>query len=355
MLRGVICSVLFILVSSLSRPALARDKSDLIVMKNGDRITGEVKKLENGVLQVDLDYVDGSISINWLKVARLESKALFLVQLQDGSVYSANVISREALAGTPVTIEIQPEGQEALVVDRSKVVGMTQTSESLWHRLSGEITLGSSYSKGNSTGQYNIGSELDYQETRWGGKLSYVSNLSSSTGAPIATRNQVDLIAYRLLPWENYFYAGTAGFLQSSVQGIQRQTNVGVGLGRFFKRTNRVRWTVLGGLGWQKANYVQAAENQRSQNIGVALISSSLQVFSFKKTRLDLDVGVAPALTPQTGRLFSKVNASYYLKLFGKIDWNLSFYGNWDTQPPAHLPSSDYGTSTGLSWTFGNK
>jgi len=49
-------------------PAQAKRK-DLVIMKNGDRLTGEVKKLEHGVLYVDLDYVSGSIGLDWLKVA----------------------------------------------------------------------------------------------------------------------------------------------------------------------------------------------------------------------------------------------------------------------------------------------
>jgi len=340
---------------SLVMPASARDKTDVIVMRNGDRITGEVKQLENGVLKVDLDYVDGTISIDWLKVDRLESTALFLVQLQDGSVFTASIVKRETIPGTPVKIEIQPAGRESMTIERSQVVTMTQTSESVWQRLSGSVTLGATYSKGNSTTQYNIGSDLDYLETRWGARATYGSTLSSSTGAPTATRNSVDLLGYRLLPWKNYFYAGTAGLLQSSVQGIERQTNVGISIGRFLRNTNRLRFSVLGGLGWQRANYVASTGPNPVQNTGVALISSNLQVFRFKKTRLNIDAAMAPALTPQTGRIFSKVNAAYYLKLFGEVDWNLSFYGNWDTRPPNHFASSDYGSSTGLSWTFGNK
>jgi hypothetical protein len=343
------------LSASLANLALARDKTDVIVLKNGDRITGEVKKLENGILDVDLDYVDGTLNIDWLKVERLESKALFLVKLQDGTIFSASIVEREALKGTPLTIEIRPEGQESIVVERSTVVQMTQTSESLWHRFSGSISLGATFAKANSTTQYNFGSELDYLATRWGSRLSYGSNLSSSTGASTATRNQVDFIADRLFTRKNYFYAGTAGFLQSTVQGIQRQTNVGFGVGRYLKNTNRVRFSVLAGLGWQRATYVAPPGTNPVQNTGVGLLSTNLQIFSFKKTRLNVDAAMAPALTPEIGRIFSKLNATYYLKLFGKIDWNLSLYGNWDTRPPAQLPSSDYGTRTGLSYTFGNK
>lgn len=62
---------------------LARDKTDLIVLTNGDRLTCEIKKLESGVLYASLDSVDGSISISWSKVARIESKHLFLLQTRN--------------------------------------------------------------------------------------------------------------------------------------------------------------------------------------------------------------------------------------------------------------------------------
>jgi hypothetical protein len=63
---------------------------------------------------------------------------------------------------------------------------------------------------------------------------------------------------------------------------------------------------------------------------------------------------VLPALS-DPGRVRFNTNLTYYVKLFGKVDWNVSFYGNWDTQPPPGLSSSDYGTSSGLSWSFGLK
>jgi len=164
----------------------------------------------------------------------------------------------------------------------------------------------------------------------------------------------VDLTAYRLLSRTNYFVAGSYGLLQSSVQQVDRQTIVAATIGRFLKNTNRVHLTVQGGFGGQRTVYTSSLEENRVQNTTVALVSSNLQVFSFKKSRLDVTGVLVPALG-ESGRLFTKFNAAYYLKLFGKIDWNLSLYGNWDTQPPMNLTGSDYGTSTGLSYTFGNR
>jgi putative salt-induced outer membrane protein YdiY len=323
-------------------------------VNNGDRITGKVKGLQDGVLKVDLDYVDGAISVDWRKVLKLNSNALYIVRLKDGSVHSGKLVSPKTSITAHPQIEISDEQRRPMVVDNSEVVRIVPTSESLLNRFSGSVTSGTQYSKGNSTTQYSIRSELSYRETNWGAGVSYASGLSASTGAKTSTRNEVSFLSYRLLPWKNYFYAGSAGFLQSSVQGIQRQTNLGVGMGRYLKNTNRFRFTIMGGLGWQGTRYVPIAQTQQSQNLAVGLLVANLDAFSFKSTRFNLQASLAPSLT-ESGREFTKINASYYIKIFGKIDWNLSFYGNWDTKPPAHLQNSDYGSTTGLSYTFGNK
>jgi hypothetical protein len=137
------------------------------------------------------------------------------------------------------------------------------------------------------------------------------------------------------------------------VQKISRQTTLGGGIGGFLKNTNRTRVTVLGGLGWQNTKYSQSTTQAR-QNLAAALIGAELNFFIFKKTRLEANAVLLPALT-EPGRVHFTTNESYYLKVFGDISWNLSFYGNWDNEPPPRFPGTDYGTSSGLSWTFGNR
>ncbi len=340
---------------SLAYPVLARERTDVIVMKNGDRITGEVKTMIKGVLTVELDYTDGALSINWLKVARIESGHLFLVQLDNGEVYSAKLVTFETPAGRPVKVELAPEDKAPMSVEQTAITRVTQTSESLLSRFSGAARLGASYSRGNSSTQYNLGLELDYLEPNWGSTLDYESNLQSNSGSSTSTRNQTDLAAYHLMRWRQYFYSGAANFLQSDVQGIKRQIDLGIGVGRYLKNTPRVRWTVRAGPAWKKTNYSEDVQiTHTSQNVAVAFFSTDLHIFTFKRTNLDLTATAAPAFT-ERGRVFSKINTTYYLKLFGKIDWDLSFYGNWDSRPPEHLSGADYGSTTGLSWNFGNK
>src|ERR1700752_5240577 len=61
----------FVLV--LATPLFARDKSDVLIMNNGDHLTCEIKGLSAGILYVSLDYIQGTGSVDWSKVRRLES------------------------------------------------------------------------------------------------------------------------------------------------------------------------------------------------------------------------------------------------------------------------------------------
>jgi hypothetical protein len=107
-------------------------------------------------------------------------------------------------------------------------------------------------------------------------------------------------------------------------------------------------------MAWQSTKYNQNLGPVPTENVAAALIGAEMKFFKFNKTNLDVRVNAFPALT-EPGRIFVNTNATYYIKITGDLSWNVSFYGNWDNQPPPHLSGSDYGTSSGLSFTFGLK
>ena len=330
----------------------ARDTTDLLVMKNGDRLTCVIKRLDAGTLYIGLDYVDGTISVEWSKVARVESSQLFLVRTQSGLIYTGILTTAAASADQVEKIEVAESEDQKVVLDKSQVVDVRQTSEAFWRRFNGDLNMGVSYAKGNNATQYNFGSQAKYQRERWSAQATYSSNLSSNSGSTTSTRNMLSLGGDHMMRWDNYFYGGLANFLQSSVQGIRLQTALGLGIGRFLKNTNRSSIALMGGLAWQSTNYHQSGVQQNAQNVAAALIAADLQFFKFKKTNLRITVDVFPAVS-DPGRVRFNANASYYLKIVGDLSWTFSFYGNWDTRPPSQFAGSDYGSSSGLNWTFG--
>lgn len=345
----ILCSTLL-----FTLPLFAREKSDVIVMNNGDCFTGEIKSLDSGVLYVNLDYIDGTSSVQWSKVQHLESKQLFVVKTEDGSVYSGTLHTMESPAGRPIHIEITESPERAETVEQSQIVDLDQTSDRFWQRFNGQVNSGIMYSKGNQSTQYNLSSSVEYPRERWAAGAALSSSLSSSTGDSAATRNSVAINALRLLRWNSWYYSGLGNFLQSSTQDIRLQTNLSGGIGRYLKNTNHAKISLLAGLAWQNTRYSQSTNSQASPNIAAAIVATELNLFKFDKTNLDVTATVFPALS-QPGRVFFNTNVTYYVKLFRRLTWNVSFYGNWDNQPPSHFSGSDYGTSSGIGWKFGNR
>src|SRR6202007_2932657 len=104
----------------------------------------------------------------------------------------------------------------------------------------------------------------------------------------------------------------------------------------------------------QNTRYQPTTTPIGSQQEAAALIYAKANFFKFSKTNFEGTAVVLPALS-DPGPVRTNLNLTFYQKICGNLDWNVSFYGNWDNQPPPGLNNSDYGTSSGLSWSFGVK
>jgi len=329
-------------------------KTDVLYMKNGDRMTCEIKTMDAGAVYVSLDYVDGTISVEWSRIARVTSPRLFLVELDDGSVFTGRISVHPQEGSDSVLVEVEDVSGNQLVFDKSRIAGLGGTSDTFWGRLNGNVTSGVGYTKGNQTTTYNLSSNISYPRPKWSASLGINSNFSASSGIDASTRNQAQVVAAHLMRWNNWYYTGFASGLQSSEQQIGLQTNLGGGVGRYLKKSSNARISTVGGFVYQATNYEASVTTTTSQDmLGVMLLGTASFV-QFKKTSLTATVSAIPSIS-ELGRFYFNANASYFLKLFGQINWNLSFYGNWDTQPPAGTSGSDYGFNSGLSYTFGNK
>ena len=127
---------------------------DVIVMSNGDHITGEIKGLNAGVLRVDLDYVDGSVSLQWMKVARIESPncSSFTPLAHTDRLTSSVEAQQNQLA------DIQ---QSMVTIEQLRIVRLDETDHNFLRRWSGELNLGLVYSKGNNSTQNTFGFEVN--------------------------------------------------------------------------------------------------------------------------------------------------------------------------------------------------
>jgi len=259
------CILIVFSVFLLAAFLFARESTDIIVMKNGDRITCEIKGLSEGVLLISLPYILNTIEVDWSQVARLESHQLFLVKTEDGATYRGMLTTAETPAGRPVQIEIVETTEQKVELDQTRIVKMDMTSANFWQRFNGDVNFGILYSKGNQSTQYSFGSQVAYPRERWAAEAAYSSTLSSRTGASASTRNLLTLTGFHRMGSHNWFYSGLGDFLQSSEQGITLQTLLGGGVGQFLTDANRASVSLVGGAAWLNTNYRRSVLPQNTQ------------------------------------------------------------------------------------------
>ena len=81
--------VLLSLLCALS--ATASNKDDVVVLKNGDRLTGEIKGLQRGELRIKADYMAEAVRLDWSKIQSIESKSTFMIWLVDGKLVTNRI------------------------------------------------------------------------------------------------------------------------------------------------------------------------------------------------------------------------------------------------------------------------
>src|SRR5580765_301712 len=58
--------------------------NDVVITTTGDRLVGEIKKVEKDVLTLSTDYSDSDFKIKWEKIASIESERQFIVETFKG-------------------------------------------------------------------------------------------------------------------------------------------------------------------------------------------------------------------------------------------------------------------------------
>ena len=71
----------------------SRDKKDVVIFANGDRMTCEIMQLQKGYLYVRLANGEGTIPVDWTKVVRIESKYNFVVSDESGERFTSGLKS----------------------------------------------------------------------------------------------------------------------------------------------------------------------------------------------------------------------------------------------------------------------
>src|SRR5262245_59441515 len=140
----------------------AKSKDDVVVFKNGDRMTGEIKSLKQGELSFKATYMAEAVRLDWSRVATLESKDSYMIFLKDGQYFTEPFRLVSGLTAESDNFLIGSRGM--VRVKQMNILRILPIEERFWKQLEGSVNLGMNFTSGNDQYQTNLTAEVTYRK-----------------------------------------------------------------------------------------------------------------------------------------------------------------------------------------------
>jgi len=345
--RGTLILILMPLLACVCSPAQA-ERKDVIIMNNGDHFTGKIKRLENGLLYVETNYVSGNIGLDWNQVKSVESTATYRIILNNGHRLNGKIekLSNEKAKNQDFLIR---EAAEEVQIPATDIASFDIVKPTFWRRLQGSIDFGYSFTSGNSQSTLNADTNAAYKTPGWEVSTSFDSTFSGQSGASKTNREDLQATAAKFLN-RNSFVGAISDFLHSSQQDLDLRTTLGGGYGRYLKRTTNSNVAWIGGIVYVNETFNTAAGRPSGQSMeAVAGLQYNFVRFDFGQ--FSSQVRAFPGLT-DTGRIRVTTNNSLTIKLRNNFHLAFTLWDNFDSQPPPTARKNELGMSSGIGWSF---
>jgi hypothetical protein len=337
----------FAFVMLIAVPAYAQ-KTDIITLANGDRITGEITSLSRGRLELKTDDV-GTIAIEWDNIVHISSPRLFEVETTDGR----RLLGTITMAGDKTIAVKGVGGAESIRIP--EITRVTPIGASFWSRLEGSLDAGFSYTRSSGIAQVNLNGDATFRRPKSTMRLSGSATITAQEVDEGSTDDGKDdrgatEFSYSRYRGRHWFVLGATRLETNESLGLVLRSQAGGAVGRRLKNTNKSQMEVAGGLA---GNDEQGVDTEATQNFeGLILFHSSYYSYDGPKTQVDLTFQYYPSLS-NWGRQRLQLDSSFKRDIWKDLNASTNFFFTFDSDPPNPTAArSDLGITFTLGWTF---
>ena len=323
---------------------VASRATDVVVMKNGDRITGEIKSYEEGRLFVSAP--EGDINIKWNKIVSIQSVKVFEIETTTGE----HLLGTLAPSDPPGRINLVVEGGKTLSLDFFDVVRITPIFQTFFRRIDGSFDLGANYTHASDLLQFNVSADAIYKKPRFAVLTDMSIFYSRQNGETTSQRGTLKFTYLALRP-HRWVYGALVGFENNLDLGLQLRSTAGLFVGRFLVLKNQTNLVVTAGL---MGNHESGTSGEVADNLeGAVDARYSTFTYDYPKIWFDAYLRVVPGITDAPR---FRVDASAKIKreiVVKDLYLSVSVFYNYDSVPPStHAVKSDWGPVISIGWTF---
>jgi Protein of unknown function, DUF481 len=325
----------------LGRPLAAADKVDVIQLKNGDRLTCEIKKLDRSVLTISTDPL-GSASVHWGEIVGMTSPRTFDIQVASGDHHYGPLLPAPAgqlavgqSVGSPVTLAM------------ADVIRLAPIGTSFWSRVDGSVDAGFSFAQANLETHYTLNGSANYRGMRNQLGATLASQLTTREDADRLLRNSLGLNGSR--SFGNRWYTIGWGQLQQNEElDLDLRALIGGGFGRDIVHTTSRLWSLYTGLAYTNEKFSGESPDQSAE----AAVGGQLDFFSPGTEDFKITNSVVSYFRLGRARVRLELQSAWRHEFFKDFYWSINGFESFDGDPPADEKKNDSGISFTLGWKF---
>ena len=339
-------------------PLAEAAKTDVVTLINGDDVTGEVKSLEFSELRYSTDSM-GTVSIQWEEIVSLTSDQSLQVEVASGTRYFGNLLPASADGLIAVGRGENVQELEILAVVRITPI---ETDEKIWQRLEGSVKFGFDSDKASAVTSANLNANVRYRARTYLLGLEIIGSFVDQSAAE-TTGNQRIAVNYQRFRPNRWFTDWSTSVEQNDAQGIDNRLSLGGGIGRYLIQSNNNQFSLLGGLVATRENQssvgpetpIEDSEPTSTDDTSINAEGNIGIKYLHRNNEPTSDISFTTDIYPlleDLSNFRSNSNLSLRKELIDDLFFDLSFFYNYLSNPPAGAEKDDYGVITSIGYSF---
>ena len=317
--------------------------ADVLVLKNGDRITGEVKRIWDGEVSIEPEYSD-EFDVDLEVVDHIESDREFDVELWDGREETVKLTGANSENEQIISLD-----GETMAIALEDILELDEPTKDFdWES---HVDLSANANSGNTntfSGQFRADSTIETPDHRHRVDLSKFRETTGEGALKETTKDQSLLkYNYNWLFKDPWFLAGNASYERDPILELDSRVIVSVGLGRDIFNTPRRFLSIQLGAGAQQEKFTDESDDS---SVATWALRYQQDVFSG-----DMEIFHNHSITENIGgRTNTSVKTSTGLRyeITDLLYANLTLDFNYESDPADAVDNEDIAFLIGLGAEF---
>jgi len=339
----IILAYIFVLYELIITPANAA-KTDIVVLINGNAVTGEIKSLDFGSLRYSTDSM-GTVNIDWEDIVNVTSNQNLQIEVIDGTRYYGLLTAPEERH--TIRLKTPSAVYDFQMTEVIRIIPI-ETDENFWQRLDGSFSFGLQTQKSTEITTSSVSGDISYRAREYLVGLRLTSNITDQPAEETTARQTVQ-VNYQRFKTNRWFTDWFTSWEKNDELGIESRLSLGGALGRYIVQTNKNQLSITAGAQAARERFTGDDEptTKPEGRIEIRYLHRNL----VPEASITFTTKIYPSLEDLSSYR-AETDLSFRREFVEDLFFDITVGHSYLSDPTTDAESVDYAITTSLGYSF---